>query len=178
VILTLARKALGALLGAGPALPIICVVSLLFVAVAGWGAVQQKKYHHALSERDAALQSVENLTAGIERANADAASHKALVEANQRLITHDEDNDIRGKLAAALERLRNTKASAGGRIAVAVPEATKPSVNPAGAGQAPLVDDAVCAEAVIKAEGWQSWYTKIESDAAGHQPADEDHVLP
>jgi len=161
-----------------PLLLALFAVAIMFSLVAGWGEMNKKKYLHAEQSVKALQQSVDNLKQGIAEVNARAAANKAAVEGNQKAISHDEERSIRGKLADALERLRNTQASLDAAGSGAVPQAAGTPASAAGAGGQAKLDEVACTSAVIKAEGWQDWYAKMRaaSGPAGQQPAQQNNL--
>ena len=97
-----------------------------------------------------------------------AQANKVRVETKYVEIENAQDKDIRARLAAALDSLRARAATAnpGSPDRVGLPGATVPAVDPAGAGQDTVMDDAlICTENSVKAQGWQDWYAEAASVA-------------
>lgn len=126
-------------------------------ALAGWQA-----------EQAAHKMTVEMYRAAAAKALADAEANKVRVETKYVEIENAQDKDIRARLAAALDRLRARTASAdsGSADSVGLSGATGAAIDPFGASQDAVMDDAlICTENSIKAQGWQDWYAEAQSVA-------------
>jgi hypothetical protein len=152
-----------------PAFTITAVLSLLFAVVYGYASHEEKRAR-------VAEQSVSSLEDAIKKVNAQAAADRAAQITKQKVITDAEENDLRAKLTLALDRL-HASAGAGHTVSGSVPSDAHASGNPAGAGQAAVVDAdaAICTEAVIKAQGWQDWYAKASGAFSASPEAGSDN---
>lgn len=125
------------------------------------------------AERAALVSEIARKT---EQARAEDMAHARAVEAAQSQVREEVSRDLETKLAAAraaaddyARRLRD-KAAQGGGGKPRLPGTPAATVNPVGAGEAADVDDArACADAVIKAEGWQDWFTSIRTIERDHE---------
>lgn len=106
-------------------------------------------------------------------AQLDDQKHASTVEAAQTAVTQEQTDDLKAKLADALAAARNRprglcKPASRGSAVQSVPEAAGAPSGAPGADTAALVDadqadDEACAVAVVKAEGWLDWWTKVSA---------------
>ena len=88
-----------------------------------------------------------------------AKEEKARIEAQYKEIANAKDADIRNRIAAAVARVRDQANSSG---KTNLPSVAETAINPDGAGQGTVVDDAeICTINTIKAQGWQDWYNAL-----------------
>ena len=88
-----------------------------------------------------------------------AKEEKARIEAQYKEIANAKDADIRNRIAAAVARVRDQTNSSG---KTNLPSVAETAINPDGAGQGTVVDDAeICTINTIKAQGWQDWYNAL-----------------
>lgn len=131
-------------------------------ALAGWQA-----------ETEAHKMTVEMYRAASAKALADAEANKARVETRYVEIENAQDKDIRARLAAAVASLRaKTAADSSGSREINLPVNPNAPVDPSGAGQNAVLDDAlICTENTVKLQGWQDWHT--EAQAVERLPASQ-----
>lgn len=88
-----------------------------------------------------------------------AKEEKARIEAQYKEIANAKDADIRNRIAAAVARVRD---QANRSSKANLPSIAETTINPDGAGQGTVVDDAeICTINTIKAQGWQDWYNAL-----------------
>lgn len=119
---------------------------------------------HAKAERAAHVQTIVNYRTASAKALADAKDNKVRVENRYLEIENHEDQSIRARLASALDRLqRASAANPGSADATGLSGPSGATFDPDRAGQVAIMDDKrICTEAVIKAQGWQSWFDTIK----------------
>jgi hypothetical protein len=124
-------------------------------AQAGWKA-----------EINAHKQTEANYREASAQALAAAKENKVRVETKYVEIENAQDKDIRARLAAATASLRARSASSdsSGSNAISLPSPSNATVDPAGAGIDPIMDDAlICTTNTVKAQGWQDWYAEAQA---------------
>lgn len=118
------------------------------------------------AEREAHQQTEQNYREASAKALAAAEANKDRVETRYVEIENAQDKDIRARLAAALDSLRERAAAANpsGSGAVGLSGTTVPAVDPDGAGGDAKLDDAlICTENTVKAQGWQDWWAETQA---------------
>ena len=143
------RSCLGSALGWFIANPWRIIVTALLV----WSAFATWRMHILSNQLDAFKQTQKEATMIAQQT-------KATVETSQALVTKDEDKNIRDRIDAAVSRVRSDNQARTADL----PNVPESAQHPDGASTAAVVDDkATCAEAVVKAQGWQDWYNKEEA---------------
>jgi len=120
------------------------------------------------AEITAHKQTEQNYREASAAALAAAQQNKVRVETKYKVIENAQDKAIRAQLAAATASLRSRAATAnpGSPDRVDLSGATVPAVDPAGAGQDAVMDDAlICTANTILLQGWQDWYAEAASVA-------------
>jgi hypothetical protein len=91
------------------------------------------------------------------------------VKAEYRVIEKENDSEIRRRIDAAVAAVRVRTSQAGanpGGGGNQLPRSADAAGRPAGTGGAAVVSAAdleICATAVVKAEGWQAWYSQVRA---------------
>ena len=115
--------------------------------------------------------TIANVRAATAQAQAEDLAHKQAVEAADTKIAQEKTDDLEKQLAdaraavAVYSRLHAASPADPGRGGTAdMPGAADaPGAPDAAGGQAlvPVSDLAVCADATVKAQGWQDWYRAV-----------------
>lgn len=156
---------IGAAMGAG-----LIALAILLAIQKGETRHFQKLY---AAEQSAHALTVANYRKAAAEAEAADLAHARKVEAHYAEIAKEQSDDLRQKLDTALaraadyaRRLRVTSATHPSSSAIPdLPGTSRTPGDPAGASEAAfMADTLICAEAVVKAEGWQGWWTKIEGN--------------
>lgn len=130
------------------------------------------KLSKALGEQVAAFDRFRSdVVAKTAKAQADDAAHAARVERDQTQVQTETNDAIRNRIAAARAhagrvRGESCQADPGGRGGPAVPGAANAASGAAGeshAAELPASDRMICAEAVVKAEGWIEWWRAVQA---------------
>lgn len=119
-------------------------------------------------EKKAHKETEANYREASAAALAAAQANKVRVETRYVEIENAQDKDIRARLAAATAslRARAAQADSGSADAIGLPSASNAPVDPNGAGEGPIMDDAlICTENTVKAQGWQDWYAEAQAVA-------------
>lgn len=97
-----------------------------------------------------------------------ATERNKRIAAEYRAIEKENDSEIRRRIDAAVARVRAQGGASAGSSGNPATSASQAPGGAAGAGETAIVparDLEICAEAVIKAEGWQEWFRRVSSVA-------------
>jgi hypothetical protein len=161
----LSAKIFGAL-----SLALLIVIGVLWWQNGGLRTdLRQSKAETAQVRSDYALFAA-NVTAKSNAILAKAEENARRVETAQAQIQQETDHEIRTRIASAVAaaRLRTNPASSANPGGGAGQGASAPDTpgDPAGDGQTALVrasDLTACAEAYVKATGWQAWWQSVSA---------------
>ena len=125
-------------------------------------------------ERDDARVTLQSQIATYEAAAKAAETKAKATDARNAQITQETQNDLQAQLTAARAsaadyagRLRNPVTTTNPGSGSSVPQAADAASGSDGAGDQTLVDDLrICSDAVVKADGWRSWWQKESADVA------------
>lgn len=131
-----------------------------------------RKQVEAQTERADQLRTALNNTVDAYRiaaatALADAELHKTTNEAAQREITSNAQSTLTARLRSELASVRAqsgaARANSCGPSQAGLPRTDTAASDPDGTGRQALLDAEACTAAVVKAEGWQDWYSSIRA---------------
>lgn len=147
------------------------IVAPLALLAGLWFWSDHRGYQRAETKAIAQIQRVEAKAAAslnavkstALRMRADQVERARRIETANRKVTDDVEASLRGRIAALRAGLRTPAAGNPGGDQAGMPSATDTTRDTAGAGGASelVADRLICGEAIIKAEGWAEWWTRI-----------------